>query len=88
MEERAAFAAAVSDWRKGDGPVVIERAAAAAEEMRAAQPTQSSDPFAFALSAPTDGEADDDMESRVLTRVCAAVGGDIGHRKKQLNKMI
>ena len=24
-EERAAFAAAVADWRKGSGPVVIER---------------------------------------------------------------
>jgi hypothetical protein len=24
-EERAAFAAAVSDWRKGTGPVVVER---------------------------------------------------------------
>lgn len=29
-EERAAFAAAVSDWRKGAGPVVVERNRSAA----------------------------------------------------------
>ena len=40
-EERAAFAAAVSDWRKGSGPVVIEREEGARAGPRANADTQS-----------------------------------------------
>ena len=34
------------------------------------------------------GDEDEDMEARVLARMCAAVNGDIGHKRKKLLKLL